>query len=173
MIDYRVHISALDNLFASLFALTQNRIADGVKRTDGTKYSQIAVYASSELLYGLVCKGDHQNLSWVDASFFYKIAHFGCYRCGFAGSGSGNYQRMVFFRKHHFALFPVKRYGWIAGFKYVIEIGFLRFDMARNISIVVTSDRRRFRCKVSHFIEFRPEIANGFHIEIMFGNILV
>ncbi len=80
---------------------------------------------------------------------------------------------MVLFRKHDFALFSVERYGWIARLEDVIEIELLRFDMTRNISVVVFSDCCRFRCKVCNFIESCSETVYNFDVEMVLGDILV
>ena len=144
-----------------------------MKGADGARYAQITIDASSEFLDSFVSKGDNQNFARINAAFFYKIAHFGSHSCRFTRPGPSDYQRMIFFRKHDFPLFPVERYGRIAGFENVVEIELLRFDMVRNIGVIVLTNRRRFRCKVGHFIECRPKAVYSFYIEIVLGYILV
>ena len=130
VVDDRVHVSFSDYLFTVLVTLSQNSITDGMKGADGARYAQITIDASSEFLDSFVSKGDNQNFTRINAAFFYKIAYFSSYRCRFTRSGPSDYQRMIFFRKHDFPLFPVERYSRIAGFENVVEIELLRFDMA-------------------------------------------
>ncbi len=63
--------------------------------------------------------------------------------------------------------------GRIARLEEPVEIGFLRFETTRDISLVVFPDGRRPRCQVGNFIEYRPETVDSVAIETMFGDILV